>query len=286
MTDIRVAAYAKVTLALHVTGVREDGYHELDGIVVSVSAPADVVSMEYAAQDELVVTGPATVSVPLDHTNLATRALALLRDSAIDVPPVRVTVEKHIPPGAGLGGGSADAAAVLWAARAAFGLDLDDAELASFGAELGSDVPVCVIGGMTHMSGRGEHVERLAYPGPFGVVLVTPPFSVPTPAVYRAWDDLGGPISMRLVTPTANGPALRNDLEPAAEHVEPRLIGVRETITAISGQEPLLAGSGSSYALCCRDREAAERVAEDLRNGAPELQVFAGVVTTQGIDRL
>jgi 4-diphosphocytidyl-2-C-methyl-D-erythritol kinase len=137
-----------------------------------------------------------------------------------------VRLTKSIPAGAGLGGGSADAAAVLrWAG-------FDDAERA---ATLGADVPFCIRGGRARVTGIGEvlepldHVER-AY------TLVTPPFGCSTPDVYRAWDDLGGP--------TAPGP---NDLEPAALAVEPRLARWRDDLGRATGAAPVLAGSGSTW---------------------------------------
>lgn len=283
MNAVTVVAHAKLTLALHVVGVRPDGYHELDAIVVSVSAPSDTLTVEYAAQDQLVVDGPMAAGVPTDHTNLAARALAILRDHAIDVPPLRMTLTKEIPHGAGLGGGSADAAAVLVAARALCGLDLDDNDLAHFGAQLGSDVPVCLHGGMTHMTGRGEHVEPLPWSGPFGVVIAVPSFGMSTPAVYRAWDELGGPQSTREVRPSATGPALRNDLEPAAETVTPALISVRTDIAAATGLEPLLAGSGSAYACVVDDAAHARSVAATLTEACPHLRVFGGVATNVGV---
>jgi 4-diphosphocytidyl-2-C-methyl-D-erythritol kinase len=286
MNDITVRANAKLTLALHVTGVRDDGFHDLDAIVVSVSAPADIVTIAIAPTDQIVVMGPAGAGVPTDGTNLAARALAILRDHALDVPPVRVTLDKTIPHGAGLGGGSADAAAVLWAARELFRLDLDDQDLMTFGEQIGSDVPVCIVGGMAHMSGRGEHVEPLPWAGPFGVVIAVPPFAMSTPAVYRAWDVLGGPESTRIVRPTLNGPALRNDLEPAAEVVDPQLVALRDAIVAATGYEPVLAGSGSAYALCVADATEADAVAATLRGAEPHLTVFAGHTTPHGIEAL
>lgn len=283
MNAVSVIAHAKLTLALHVLGVRPDGYHELDAIVVSVSAPCDTLSLEYAPHDELVVAGPMAAGVPTDHTNLAARALAILRDHAIDVPPLRMTLAKEIPHGAGLGGGSADAAATLVAARTLCGLDLDDTDLAHFGAQLGSDVPVCLLGGMTHMTGRGEHVEPLPWSGPFGVVIAVPPFGMSTPAVYRAWDQLEGPRATREVRPAPNGPALRNDLEPAAESVNAALISVRNDIARATGCEPLLAGSGSAYACVVDDAAQARSVAATLTDACPHLRVFGGVATSTGV---
>ena len=148
------------------------------------------------------------------------KALAAVNRSA------NVHVDKRIPHGGGLGGGSADAAAILrWA-------EVDDPDVA---AAVGADVPFCLVGGRARVTGIGEIVDPLP-PIERSVTLVVPPLHVSTPAVYRAWDDLGGP--------TADGP---NDLEPAALVVEPRLARWRDRIGELSELTPRLAGSGSSW---------------------------------------
>jgi 4-diphosphocytidyl-2-C-methyl-D-erythritol kinase len=137
-----------------------------------------------------------------------------------------VRLTKRIPAGAGLGGGSADAAAVLrWAG-------CDDLGLA---ASLGADVPFCLVGGRARVTGVGEVLAPLP-PIARTFTLLTPPFGVSTPAVYRTWDELGGP--------TGDGP---NDLEPAALVVEPRLVEWRDRLAAATGAAPVLAGSGSTW---------------------------------------
>jgi 4-diphosphocytidyl-2-C-methyl-D-erythritol kinase len=135
-------------------------------------------------------------------------------------------VDKRIPPGGGLGGGSTDAAAILrWAG-------FSDLIAAS---RLGADVPFCLVGGRAQVRGIGEVVEPLPYVER-DITLVAPPFGVSTPDVYRAWDSLGGP--------HADGP---NDLAPAALVVEPRLASWRDRIAEACGQDPVLAGSGSTW---------------------------------------
>jgi 4-diphosphocytidyl-2-C-methyl-D-erythritol kinase len=138
----------------------------------------------------------------------------------------RVRLHKAIPAGAGLGGGSADAAAVLrWAG-------VEDPSVA---VSLGADVPFCLVGGRARVRGVGEVVERRPDVDTSFTLLV-PPLHVSTPAVYAAWDGLGGP--------TAAGP---NDLEPAALAVEPRLAAARDELGERTGAEPVLAGSGSTW---------------------------------------
>jgi 4-diphosphocytidyl-2-C-methyl-D-erythritol kinase len=219
-----IEARAKLTLTLRVTGVRDDGFHLIDAEMVELEL-ADVLQLQEPAgvgNGELVVDGPFAAGIGDGPDNLVRRALALAGRRA----DVRLT--KRIPHGGGLGGGSADAAAVLrWAG---FG-DLDAA------ARIGADVPFCMIGGRARVSGIGEVVEPLPFV-PRDVTLVVPPFGASTPAVYRAWDDL-----------VADGrrPSGANELEEAAIAVEPRLSDWRVRIESACGARPVLAGSGSTW---------------------------------------
>jgi 4-diphosphocytidyl-2-C-methyl-D-erythritol kinase len=212
-----VAAPAKLTISLRITGVRDDGYHLIDAEMVTIDLADE---LELTEGDGLEVVGASGLAVPADDDNLVRRALRLAGRTA------HVRLTKRIPAGAGLGGGSADAAAVLrWAG-------FDDAVA---GASLGADVPFCVDGGRARVTGIGDVLEPLPFVART-FTLLTPPFGCSTPAVYRAWDDLGGP--------TAPGP---NDLEPAALQVEPRLAEWRDRLGQATGRTPVLAGSGSTW---------------------------------------
>ena len=211
-----VVAPAKLTLSLRVTGVRDDGYHLIDAVMVSVDL-CDTLTIDEG--DGLVVTGlPVPGAAGAD--NLVSKALRAVDRRA------QIALHKRVPAGAGLGGGSSDAAAVLrWAG-------VDDPQLA---ASLGGDVPFCVHGGRARVAGIGEILEPLPHVDAT-YTLLTPPLHVSTPAVYRAWDELGGP--------RAYGP---NDLEPAALHVCPELVRYRDQLGDATGQTPVLAGSGSTW---------------------------------------
>lgn len=212
-------APAKLTLSLRITGVRPDGYHLLD---------AEMVTLEYGDRlelgpgDGLEVTGPFAWGVPMSDANLVRRALAAVGRTA------HVRLEKHVPAGAGLGGGSADAAAVLrWAG-------CTDLRVA---AALGADVPFCLVGGRARVTGVGDVVEPL----PFEVrtfTLVLPPFGTVTRGVYRVWDHLGGPAAHE---------RQGNDLEPAVLAMAPELTRWRDQLGEATGQTPRLAGSGSAW---------------------------------------
>ena len=219
MTEV-LAAPAKLTWTLRITGVRADGYHLIDAEMTTLDLVDELVVERGGSGIE--VTGRYAAGVPVDDRNLVARAL---RRAGVDA---HVRIDKRIPHGGGLGGGSSDAAAVLrWLGVA----DLDVA------LELGADVPFCLVGGRARVRGIGEDVARLPFE-PRVVTLVVPPLHVPTPAVYRRWDDLGGPA----------GDA-GNDLEPAAIAVEPRLRVWRDRIEDATGEQPLLAGSGATWFL-------------------------------------
>jgi len=221
-TDVLFAP-AKLTTSLRITGIRGDGYHLIE---------AEMVSLDFG--DTLTVTrlnngAPSVVDfvdaltgevLAIGEDNLVTRALALVGRSA------NVRVEKRISPGAGLGGGSADAAAILrWAGYR-------DAVEA---AVLGADVAFCLVGGRARVTGIGERLEPLEFIEQT-FTLLTPAFGCSTPAVYRKWDELHGP----------QGDA-GNDLEPAALALDPRLVVHRDALERVSAQRPRLAGSGATW---------------------------------------
>lgn len=216
-------APAKLTLSLRIVGVEPDGYHLIDAEMVTVDLIDELEIAELPGPEgtgRLEVVGPASAGVPAGDDNLVMLALALTGRAA------HVRLTKRIPAGGGLGGGSADAAAVLrWAGY-------DDIVAA---AAIGADVPFCLRGGRARVTGVGEVVEPLPFEDRV-FTLVTPPLSVPSAAAYRAWDDLGGPTG-------PNG----NDLEPAALAVAPALAAWRDRLAAASGLVPRLAGSGSTW---------------------------------------
>jgi 4-diphosphocytidyl-2-C-methyl-D-erythritol kinase len=284
-------AFAKLTLSLRVLNRRVDGFHELDALTVSVRDPHDDLTIELGGVRRgdgvaLELSGPAAVGVAAGPDNLAVRAAHVLLDRADDdvrAAGVRIALHKRIPAGAGLGGGSADAAAVLIALDRLLELETPTADLASMGAELGSDVPFCLRGGAARMQGRGERVEPTTVPSLY-VLIAVPRFAIATPAVYRAWDDLDGPVSTRAVEGPAGIGALTNDLESAAERVEPRLVGFRTRLERAAGAAAILAGSGSACAVIYDDEAAAAAARERViaANIAPTCVV--GVTCSTGVE--
>lgn len=251
---VRATAYPKLTLSLRVHGVRPDGYHEIEALTVSIGQPSDVIevtAVPHPGGVTFTVEGE-TAHVPAGMDNLAARAAedVMLR-AGRSGHGVRMVLRKRIPAGAGLGGGSADAAATLVAVRKLLDLDLTDADLLAIATGLGSDVPFCLQGGAAWMRGRGELVEPVSLRPGLGFLVAIPPFRLATPTVYAAWDEMGGPRSDRRVE--AFGPVSRfidvltNDLEPAAEAVEPGLADFRRALEHATGRPAILAGSGSAY---------------------------------------
>lgn len=217
-----LVAPAKLTVSLKVVARRLDGYHDIEAEMVAVDL-FDRLVVDPGGDGIEVVAGPGTRAERLScgPDNLVSRALALAERTA------GVRVEKRVPVGGGLGGGSADAAAILrWAG-------VDDLATA---ARLGGDVPFCVRGGRALVEGIGERVTPLAYLERSFVLLV-PPFGVDTAAVYRRWDELGGPA----------GRGERNELTQAALCAEPRLALWRDLLGSATGRTPSLAGSGSTW---------------------------------------
>ncbi len=218
----RVSAPAKLTLSLRVLGRRPDGFHELDAEMVELDLADELVIDPAGEGVEVIFEGPRA-PVPTGPDNLVARALAAVGRQA------GVRLLKRIPVGGGLGGGSADAAAVLrWAG-------CSDLTVAS---RLGADVPFCVVGGRARVRGVGERVEPLA-PVDRSFVLLLPPLAINTAAVYQAWDSLS-PAERHASEGT-------NDLEAAALRVQPALARWRDALCERTGQRPCLAGSGSSW---------------------------------------
>ena len=220
MTILVVKAPGKLTLSLRITGVRADGYHLIDAEMVTLDLH-DTLTIDPSTTG-LTAAGRHAAGLPLDGSNLVAKALLHVGRSA------GVHIDKRLPHGGGLGGGSADAAAVLrWACYT----DVVGA------AQLGADVAFCLVGGCARVRGVGEMIDPLPFEL-FDVTLVIPPLAVSTPVVYKAWDDLGGPHALGT-----------NDLEPAAIAAVPELARWRDRIREAAGVAPTLAGSGATWFL-------------------------------------
>ena len=187
----RIRTFAKVNYALEVLGVRPDGYHEISTVFQSISLYEEV-EIERAKRGFELVVEPEGAKTGLPEGNTIYRAHKLLAEIAGDELPVRVRPRKRIPTGAGLGGGSSDAAATLVGLNEIFGLGLSDTELKEVGLKIGADVPFCIGGGTALGRGVGEVLSTLPVPPPHYLVVAKPAAGAGTARIYRAYDERPG----------------------------------------------------------------------------------------------
>ena len=276
--SLRVSCPPKLNRFLAVLGRRADGFHELElvtTVLEGLPALTDTLTAEPASELTLTLGGPASEGLVADASNLVLKAWRLLEEAVGQSLPAALHLEKHIPHGAGLGGGSSDAAGALRLGNQLFELGLTEDTLLRMAGRLGSDVPLFLLGGTTLGLGRGERVFPLR-PIPLEpMLLVHPGLYVGTPGVYRALQSVGYPFPEALASqPAGQAPPWRNDLTGAAIWVCPLLADVREALLAAGG-DPLLCGSGSCWAArfaTPADRDAA---AAKLQTSHPEWRLWA-----------
>ena len=236
---MKVKAHAKINWTLEVLGKRPDGYHDLRSIVLPV-ALHDVVDLEPA---DGIVCETKGLDVPQEK-NLAYRAALALREATGCAQGVRISIEKHIPSGAGLGGGSSDAAAVLNALNVMWNLNLPCERLCEIAALIGSDIPALVMGGPVLMEGRGEFVRRIdadvlkelgveSLPSADSIEVFCPGVFSSTPAVYREFKE----------SDCGLGP---NDLQPAALRLYPQIADALAYLEDKGLKRVTMSGSGSA----------------------------------------
>lgn len=273
---LRVLGRAKVNLALCVRERRQDGYHELETVMQTVDL-ADELSMQAAPSTSVSIAWAAGLAGALPASpDLVERALSLVRDAA-GRGEAAVRVVKRIPMGAGLGGGSADAAAALVGMQALLGEGLRAGIAAEIALRLGSDVPFAMRGGTAVARGRGEALTPVGTGRDLWWVLGIPPFRLGTAEVYRRYDEIAGhrapagePETGSLVAalesedPGEVARWLSNDLEVAAFDLAPSLSGLKEAVARAGALGAVMSGSGSAIAGLCRDRSHAAEVAQAI----------------------
>lgn len=245
---------AKINFTLRVGAVRSDGYHPIESLVQTVDWMDEVRITETGDEDRLIVRG---ADIADDRSNLVWRGVDALTLPAR--PQLRVSLDKEIPHGAGLGGGSSNAACMIAALGDRFGVSSADQHMAAM--TVGADVPFFLTGGTAMMSGVGHDLEAVDPVPGFAVAIAVPPLEISTPAVYRRWDDLGGPVG-RPVPVSQLPPALRkfemvNDLTPAAIDLEPELGDALADLIELWGRPVLMSGSGSALFACFGDVDEA-----------------------------
>jgi len=264
-----LTAYAKVNLSLRVRPLDRSGRHPLRSLAQSIDI-SDTLTVEPAEEDRFVVEPEGIV--PADDTNLAWRALEAVRAGKRRL--VDLHLSKGIPVAAGLGGGSADAAATLVAAGGVFGVGRD--RLVELAPALGSDVPFCLLGGRLWLEGYGEVLTAEPMSEDFAFALAVPPFELSTAAVYRRWDELDAPegpaLGGRVLPPTLrdHGPLI-NDLTGAAVDLRPELGDWRVDLSALWGRPVAMTGSGPSLFAFFADLEEARQAADEVEGARATL---------------
>jgi 4-diphosphocytidyl-2-C-methyl-D-erythritol kinase len=243
--SIKLRAYAKLNLSLKVIGKRPDGYHDIDSLMQSVSLHDEI--------DLKVIDSGVKVKCSISgiEDNTAQKAAELLLAEAKINAGVHIQINKNIPLSAGLGGGSADAAATLIGINKLFDLNFHKEKLMQLGAKIGSDVPFCLVGGTARCTGRGETVVRENPRSGASFILVIPRISVPTRQVYEKFDKVGKGSS-------------ENDLEKAATALFPEIGRIKETLISETKQDWKMSGSGSALYLELRDLSDAEKYMESV----------------------
>jgi 4-diphosphocytidyl-2-C-methyl-D-erythritol kinase len=273
LSRVLLRAFAKVNYALEVRGTRSDGYHEVSTLMQSVSL-ADEVEVETMAGGFELVIEPENAGLGPLKENTVYKAVRLLGKMAGIRLSVRVRLRKQIPAGAGLSGGSADAAATLVGLNELFGLGLSDEELRKVGLEIGADVPFCLSGGTALGEGIGEVLSPLPAPPPHYLVIAKPVAGAETARIYRAYDERpkGGNFSASVAMEAlqtgdlgALARALGNDLIPITKSFVPEVRELEEELLRGGALGAMMSGTGTSvYGIFGSEAEA-RAVAEGLR---------------------
>ena len=279
MTTLYEAAYAKLNLTLDVLGKREDGYHDLQSVMQTISIRDDIEIDVGTGKPWRLLCSDETL--PTDERNLAWKAADVFcRTMNRDPDGLEIRIVKRIPSGAGMGGGSADAAAVLRALNRHYGEPLSVLALAELGAQVGSDVPFCVLGGTAMVEGRGERLRKLPNMPDCIFVVCKPDFSVSTPELYEKIDRVAipqRPDNRAMETALLAGDlgavaeSLCNVFDPVvtSEHLELNYIkSICHSYGALNQQ---MTGSGSAVFAILPNFEYAAVVCNMLKDNYPKV---------------
>ena len=248
-----IRANAKINWTLDTVGVRADGYHLLDMLMQSISLH-DTLTIEPAA--ELAFSADGATRVPQDESNLALRAALALRQHTGTARGAMIHLHKRIPSGAGLGGGSADAAAVLRGLNTLWNLNLPQETLLQIGLTLGADVPFCLTGGLAHVQGIGERIAPLPCARVYHLVVIQPCRGLSTPQVFRALDGMdvsaSRPDTTQALSALTGGSlslladSLGNTLQPVAVSLRPQIRQAVSCLREHGARAAQMTGSGSA----------------------------------------
>ncbi|MBB4064353.1 4-(cytidine 5'-diphospho)-2-C-methyl-D-erythritol kinase [Gellertiella hungarica] len=289
MAPVEERAFAKVNLALHVTGQREDGYHLLDTLVTFAEA-GDRLCLEPAEDDAFSLSGrfgPLLSESP-PAENLVIRARdglrTLLEKAGHTAPPVHIHLEKNLPLASGIGGGSADAAACLRGLMRLWNMRPARDDLDALALSLGADVPMCLVSRPLVARGIGEDIEEVTLPSLF-MLLVNPLVPVSTPSIFRRLRDKNNsplPLDRTALSrdPVRALAGMRNDLQPPAEEIEPLVSAALAALAAQQADLVRMSGSGATCFGLFSGQARLLAASEALRKARPDW--FVEPTTTLG----
>jgi 4-diphosphocytidyl-2-C-methyl-D-erythritol kinase len=290
MADIALKAWAKINITLDVIERLEDGYHRVEMVLHRIGLADDVIIKTGKRKGSIVVKSDSPF-VPGGRANIACRAAQLIRDTYGIDREITVIIKKNIPVAAGLGGGSADAAAVIQGLNKVFGLGMDTAEMMELGAYLGADVPFCIMGGAALARGKGEVLTPIDSAVVLDLLLVKPDFPVSTAWAYQN-------LKLSSIIKRPDSPGMVMALEKGDKGaIASGMINVLEEVTAVRFPEirdikgammekgalgAVMSGSGPTVAGLFEDRAGAEKAAEFFRRLYKEVIVTSTVTLKEG----
>jgi len=278
---MRVEANAKINLALHVVGQRDDGYHLLDTLVAFANV-ADILEFTPAEKTNLSISGPQSSDLEPDKDNLVLKAATLLKTHVgRDDLHANIRLEKNLPIASGIGGGSADAAATLKALNELWQLELSPSALAELALKLGADVPMCLHGQSLRARGIGEDIAPLAMPS-MPLVLVNPKIAVSTPEIFRLLATKENPPLPPFDDHSTTAELMAwleqavNDLEKPAIEMVPEIATCIEALTDAGARIARMSGSGATCFGLFETSSAAERAQTVIAKQHPNWWVDSG----------
>ena len=281
MTTLFESAYAKINLTLDVLGKRDDGYHDLKTVMQTISLRDDVeIDLGTGKPWKLICDKEG---IPCDERNLAWKAARLYCDTMqVDPDGLQIRITKRIPSEAGLAGGSADAAAVLRALNSHFGSPLSIWALAELGAQIGSDVPFCVVGGTMMCEGRGERMRKLPNMPDCIIVVCKPEFSISTPELFRVIDSreiAHRPDHQAMESALLAGDLLKvshnlcNVFDPVVTQDHPELNYIKSIFNTYGAAGYQMSGSGSAVYCIVSEFELAAVICNMLKDNYPNIYI-------------
>lgn len=285
---VTVRAPGKINASFRVGPLQADGYHSVASMYLALSLYEDVratpkpgtpvADITLSISPDSTLPSEQLARIPLDGTNLAAKAAALVAEKSENPCGVHLEITKRVPIAGGMGGGSADAAAALLACNSLWGAELSTEELSFLGATLGADVPFGLLGGAAVGLGVGDQLTAALAPRPLQWVLVQSDFGLSTPVVYQTLDGLRGDekvavpeqvepqilSALRAGDPAALAPLLENDLQAAAVHLAPTLAQILHDGDTLGALTTLVSGSGPTVAMLASDAVHAREISEQL----------------------